>query len=214
MLNSGRKCTVPEPLKTHSLGLHSIFLCSPIDLLQPSVLYLHINVGLPGQTSPLRNPVNLSCCSRTFIAQGGNMTQSHTLSRRSFLQTLLSGAGGYSVLALAVPLDLQTPSATKLRNLSMDSFASKLNGKFQVYTSASSGIKMTLIAVTDLRTSQDQHGEVFSLLFETTSSQQLPQGTYTFKKAGMGKFDMFIVPATSDGSNSRYEALFNRYVPN
>jgi hypothetical protein len=144
---------------------------------------------------------------------GGNMTQSHTLSRRSFLQTLLSGAGGYSILAFGVPLDLQTPSASKLSKLSYDSFASKLNGKFQVYTSASTGVKMTLIAVTDLRTSQEQHGEVFSLLFETASSQQLAQGTYTFKKSGMGKFDMFIVPASSDGITSRYEALFNRQLP-
>jgi hypothetical protein len=137
------------------------------------------------------------------------MTQAKSLTRRSFLQNFLSGVGGASVLALGIPTDMQTVSAGKRSPLNFATFAGKVNRQFRAFYTSHSSVKMTLISVTDLRVSESQ-AEVFSLLFETSAAHLFEQGTYTFKQSQMGKFSMFIVPASSDGVTHRYEALFNR----
>jgi hypothetical protein len=138
------------------------------------------------------------------------MTQAKSLTRRSFMQSFLSGLGGSSIVALSgMPLDMHMASVGKRSKLDFATFAGKLNSQFRAFYTSHSNVKMTLIAVTDLRAAESR-AEVFSLLFETSAAHVFEQGTYTFKQAQLGKFSMFIVPASSDGVTHRYEALFNR----
>ena len=50
--------------------------------------------------------------------------------------------------------------------------------------------------------------ECFSLIFICSSSERLPQGTYTAAHAALGEFPLFVVPAGK--TQKKYEALFNR----
>jgi hypothetical protein len=60
----------------------------------------------------------------------------------------------------------------------------------------------------------DANNEKFSLLFSGAKDPALTQDTYLFEHAGIGRFEMFIVPAASrDTSRSYYEAIFNRTAP-
>ncbi len=56
--------------------------------------------------------------------------------------------------------------------------------------------------------SAGQRTTPFSLLFRGPSERILPQGIYRFDNAGMGAFDLFIVPLQPDSEGSRYEAIF------
>jgi hypothetical protein len=155
-------------------------------------------------------------------SEGISETQVKTISRRSFLQTFVSGLGSSLMVAFGITPSRQTTPATgksdkstpvtftaKVDKLNLAAFRSNLNSQFQVHT-ASKNVTMNLIAVTDLRASATQRGEAFSLLFETASGQPLSQGTYSFNGAQMGKFDLFMVPASNNGLTQRYEAHFNR----
>jgi hypothetical protein len=60
----------------------------------------------------------------------------------------------------------------------------------------------------------DAGNEKFSLLFSAAKDPALTQDTYVFEHAGIGRFEMFIVPAASrDASRSYYQAIFNRTAP-
>ena len=53
-------------------------------------------------------------------------------------------------------------------------------------------------------------GECFTLSFAGPQKQPLPQGTYAFDQAKLGKFSLFIVPGTADKSGQHYLAVVNR----
>ena len=60
----------------------------------------------------------------------------------------------------------------------------------------------------------DAGNEKFSLLFSGAKAPALTQDTYIFEHAGIGRFEMFIVPVASrDSSRSYYQAIFNRAAP-
>jgi hypothetical protein len=60
----------------------------------------------------------------------------------------------------------------------------------------------------------DAGNEKFSLLFSAAKDPALTQDTYVFEHAGIGRFEMFVVPAASrDASRSYYQAIFNRTAP-
>lgn len=50
--------------------------------------------------------------------------------------------------------------------------------------------------------------ECFSLIFEKTGNDRLPQNTYTASHAALGEFPLFVIPAGK--AEKKYEALFNR----
>lgn len=137
------------------------------------------------------------------------MLGSKPASRRSFLNAMLHGMGGVAAVTLLPSASLPTLSP-RLDKLDQASFASRLHSSFRVSYAHGRSLAMSLIAVTDLRASPQQSGEVFSLLFETSAGQKLPQGTYVFQDRKLGTFSMFIVPASISGKHHRYEALFNR----
>ncbi len=64
------------------------------------------------------------------------------------------------------------------------------------------------------RIAADAGNEKFSLLFSGPRDPALTQDTYVLEHAGIGRFEMFIVPAASrDSSRSYYLAIFNRAAP-
>ena len=64
------------------------------------------------------------------------------------------------------------------------------------------------------RMAADASNEKFSLLFSGAKAPALTQDTYIFEHAGIGRFEMFIVPsAIRDSSRSYYQAIFNRAAP-
>jgi hypothetical protein len=65
------------------------------------------------------------------------------------------------------------------------------------------------------RIAADAGNEKFSLLFSGAKDTALTQDTYFFEHAGIGRFEIFIVPVASrDSSRSYYQAIFNRAAPN
>jgi hypothetical protein len=48
----------------------------------------------------------------------------------------------------------------------------------------------------------------FSLVFRQSAGDVLPQATYRVEHAGLGIFDLFVVPIGPDGQGMRYEAVF------
>ncbi len=48
----------------------------------------------------------------------------------------------------------------------------------------------------------------FSLLFQSTIQQYLPQGTYRIAHAALGELHLFIVPIGPNATGMRYEAVF------
>jgi hypothetical protein len=64
------------------------------------------------------------------------------------------------------------------------------------------------------RIAVDAGNEKFSLLFSGARVPALTQDTHVFEHDGIGRFEMFIVPAVSrDASRSYYQAIFNRTAP-
>ena len=51
--------------------------------------------------------------------------------------------------------------------------------------------------------------EPFSLIFRSTSQVVLPQRSYVFSHAAMGKFDIFLVAIGRDVSGVVYQAIYN-----
>lgn len=64
------------------------------------------------------------------------------------------------------------------------------------------------------RMAADAGNEKFSLLFSGAKDPALTQDTYAFEHAGIGRFEMFIVPvASKDANRFYYQAIFNRTAP-
>lgn len=61
---------------------------------------------------------------------------------------------------------------------------------------------------------EDAGNEKFSLLFCGPKEPVLTQDTHLFEHAGIGRFEMFIVPiGAEDPNRSFYQAVFNRPMP-
>jgi hypothetical protein len=53
------------------------------------------------------------------------------------------------------------------------------------------------------------HGNGASIVFRGPREPVLPQRIYAFEHAGLGAFEIFIVPIGPDDAGMRYEAVFN-----
>ena len=88
-----------------------------------------------------------------------------------------------------------------------DLFAPLVGSEFEVTLPdpAAAPLPMRLTEVS-LSNRSPQH-EQFSLLWE--GAMQLSQGTYRFRHAQAGEFDIFIVPIGRHGDATGYESVFN-----
>lgn len=98
-----------------------------------------------------------------------------------------------------------------LESLTRESFAENLKTKFRVLVEAGEPVEIELIEVSD----QMRVGaaERFSVIFRGAHEPFLPQRSYQLEHERLGAFELFIVPIAREGDGFRYEAVFNRFVP-
>lgn len=156
-----------------------------------------------------------------------------SISRRRFLR-----AGSVAALAAAVPLKGALSVAgqgirkdrdgnpgdgvpnsivhSQLSYYTKAAFSAYLNSTFLVQAVARGTIEVTLTQVRDTASPgvASQAGqECFSLLFQSSNSSALRQGTYGIEHAALGSFALFLVPGGPDANGGQsYLAVVNRLV--
>jgi hypothetical protein len=86
-------------------------------------------------------------------------------------------------------------------------FAPLVDCEFEVRPHDPAAAPMPIRLIEVLLASHSPQHEQFSLLWE--SEAVLAQGTYRFRQAQAGEFDIFIVPIGRGAGATRYEAVFN-----
>jgi len=104
-----------------------------------------------------------------------------------------------------------------IEQLNYARFAPLLNAKFWVFLDASNRVELELAKTVIARpksaggtVARDPSQAGFSLLFRGPDTRFLPQATYHFEQAELGRFDLFIVPVGRAPGSYEYEAVFNR----
>jgi hypothetical protein len=93
-----------------------------------------------------------------------------------------------------------------LESFTIDDFAGRVGERFR-FTTDSGPLVCTLAESQALgQTILDR--APFSLVFLGPQEPVLPQRTYPCSHDELGEFELFLVPIASDGSGTRYEAVF------
>lgn len=139
--------------------------------------------------------------------------------RRKFIcdcSALAASAALAPVSVLAAP---QKWRKMALAEVAFETLAAQVNGRF-LLRNANGDAQALEMTKAQWSPESHSHGaedggnEKFSLLFRGDLSQPIGQNTYTFERAGIGRFEMFLVPiGCSDGAHCYYEAVFNRPAP-
>jgi hypothetical protein len=138
--------------------------------------------------------------------------------RREFLigcSTLALAAGFTPASLLSAPLASRNVS---LDQVSFATLTSKIGTEFTVSKNSSTLailklVEAKLTPATHPRALQgpDANNEKFSLMFCGRKQPSLTQDTHVFEHAGIGRFEMFIVPVGfKDSNHTYYQAIFNR----
>jgi len=107
--------------------------------------------------------------------------------------------------------------ATPLDQLTCAAFTALVKTPFRVLLDLENSIELELAEVTPSRiltpagAMRDTY-ENFALLFRGPADRALPQRTYAFESAVLGRFDLFIVPVGRDAGGMHYQATFNRVI--
>jgi hypothetical protein len=105
-----------------------------------------------------------------------------------------------------------------LSALSVAAFEEQLHTSFWVRPTGGGIVEMTLQKAESLspstvpaRRASSVSWESFSLIFSGAPDEVLPQETYDFEHAEIGRFSMFVVPiGLPEGDEQRYQAIFSR----
>ena len=91
-------------------------------------------------------------------------------------------------------------------------FSKHLNTKFNLNLDGRN-VELELTEVTVYRPQEHEQAgmERFSAVFDGPADVLLPQALYQLSHAGMGDFDIFLVPFSGGQRGYRYEAVFNYY---
>jgi hypothetical protein len=92
-------------------------------------------------------------------------------------------------------------------------FLGDLGSTFTIAPEGAPASRLRLVELHDLpglAATEAQREQSFALLFRSTGSRPLAQGTYQFQQHGIGRFTIFIVPTSNSAEASYYEAIFNR----
>jgi len=98
-------------------------------------------------------------------------------------------------------------------NLTEKEFSKHLNTKFRVELNGENSVDLELIEVKGYMSKHiEQTGmERFSVYFQGPPETFLPQKLYAFRHAGMGSFEMFLVPIAKNDRGFSYESVFNYF---
>lgn len=97
-----------------------------------------------------------------------------------------------------------------LESFTLETFSERLCETFRIYPDTSNPLEVELISATDLSeaTGKEPRGRPFSIVFRGPKDILLPQRIYRMEHAGIGSFELFIVPIGPDEEGLRYEAIF------
>jgi len=126
---------------------------------------------------------------------------------------LLAGSGPL----YRVPVDKENDSALLYRS----TFASQLNQPFRIRQTSGRltvrSLTLTLVDVTDVPTAAaagtEGREDCFTAVFKGAVRSPLGQRTYTVTNPGLGRFELFLVPAGGTRYERLYTATFNRVLP-
>ena len=98
--------------------------------------------------------------------------------------------------------------------LKVTDFEPLLNQTFQIHYGNGEMLPVTLAEVVPGKnpSSTDENGEPyypFSLVFQSSITDYLPQYTYHIEHEQLGSHDMFIVPLGPNAQGMRYQAVFS-----
>jgi hypothetical protein len=95
-----------------------------------------------------------------------------------------------------------------LDDFTVRTFSEHLGGAFRVYPEDSEPFDVELISASGVG-EESEGGRPFSVVFRGSADVALPQRTYRMEHAGIGAFEIFLVPIGPDEKGPRYEAVFN-----
>ena len=93
-----------------------------------------------------------------------------------------------------------------LETFTLQTFTPLVNTSFRVQAGPDLVVELALTAAS----SRSATGNPFSLFFAGPRQPILPQATYPFAHATLGRFDLFICPKAQNATATIYEAVFNR----
>jgi hypothetical protein len=144
------------------------------------------------------------------------------ISRRAFLMRLSMLGGGVG-WTLHAPLQALAAVGQRRRTLRLERvtrsvFAELVGSTFHVYSALGTREDMTLVEAAVLRfptgrrigTKRANGRKAFSLVFQGSTDQRLPQQTYRIEHRRLGSFPLFLVPVgplREDGQ--QYQAILS-----
>ncbi len=99
-----------------------------------------------------------------------------------------------------------------LDKLTSEDFSPHMNHKFRIHVEGSGSLEAELLEVTEHKESgkaDEDDRTPFSLVFQCSHDQPLPQMIYKMEHEKMGALELFLVPIGQDEKGVRYEAVFN-----
>jgi hypothetical protein len=101
-------------------------------------------------------------------------------------------------------------SRTVTKQLTGDTFAAFLNGRFRLISGPEAGMELELVEFN--AGSRSAHHEAFSIVFRAPVEAPLEQRIYRLEHESLGAFELFLVPIGKSPEGVRYEAVFNRTI--
>jgi hypothetical protein len=98
-----------------------------------------------------------------------------------------------------------------LESVTHESLAENLHTKFRVPVESGEPVELELIEISEKRRVRDS--ENFSAVFRGGLGFLLPQCIHHLEHERLGELDLFLVPIARESDGFRYEAIFNRVVP-
>ncbi len=97
-----------------------------------------------------------------------------------------------------------------LETFTLQTFTPLVQDTFQLSPDPGPPLPLTLVAVKELgeESPVGRQGNPFALLFRSAPGVPLPQRIYRLEHAGLGSFDLFLVPIGADRTGVEYEAVF------
>ena len=97
-----------------------------------------------------------------------------------------------------------------LESFTVHTFSGRVGEAFRIHPGDRDPLDVELVTATDLseRPGEEPRGRPFSIVFRGPKDVLLPQRIYRVEHAGIGAFEIFLVPIGPDGGGHRYEAVF------
>jgi hypothetical protein len=139
--------------------------------------------------------------------------------RRKFIRDCSALAASAALVPVSVLAAPHKSREVALAEVAFETLAAQVHARFLLRdangdTQALEMTKAQWSPGSHSRGAGDGGNEKFSLLFRGDARQPLGQNTYALEQAGIGRFELFLVPVGgADGAHCYYEAVFNRPAP-